>query len=111
MISTEHSISRTAQFIAAGIGIVILLVAVAATASFITHNAMESKATEHARVYHTQPLTMAPMPLDVPTCDNKNSSNEAVGATKIKHPATLGSTVGGAYLGNHYLPAREAACR
>lgn len=117
----------TKQMLAAGVGAIILIGGTAVASSYITRSSLEpTPKSQQARVYHTQPLSMAatqPTQPSLPPCDDKNIVGamgggvaggvvgNQFGGGSGKTLATVGGAIGGAYLGNQYLPTRNATCR
>jgi len=117
----------TTKYMLAGVGVVVLIASAAVASSYITRSSLEPKfKQQEARVYHTQPLSMAasqPAQRALPPCDDKNIVGtigggvaggvvgNQFGGGSGKTLATVGGAIGGAYLGNQYLPTRNATCR
>lgn len=106
----------------------LLFTATAAIASYVTRETMKPAAvastpakTKYKEVAQAQPVQHA-APAQ-PKCDDSNIVGTAVGGVaggiagnqigngKGKTVATIGGVLGGAYLGNQYIPTRNVTCR
>lgn len=118
------------HMIALGAAAVVLVASSAAAGAFIIQNM--DKPPERAAVHQVsqkesihwnqQARAQQPQPQKV-ACDDNNIVGTAVGGlvggvagSQVGHgngktAATIGGTLGGAYLGNQFIPARNATCR
>ena len=117
------------KLLGASIGIVVLMAATALGASYFTRETMQPAAQnvapaaqpkQHAKVQNQQAAPAAPAQ---PSCDDKNIVGTVAGGaaggvigSQIGHgggktAATIGGVLGGAYLGNQYIPTRNVTCK
>lgn len=124
----KRTTSTTTRYLAAGAGIVVLMIGTAALSSYLTRSTLEEKpvaqTTAAKRAHPQQQRVASAQPQSAnPACDDGNlvgtlaggAAGAAVGNQfgkgNGKTVATVGGLVGGAYLGQRYMPTQNATCR
>ena len=112
-----------------GTGIILLLVSTAFAASYITQRTeadaeVKAPIKQQAKT-HQQPTraVAAAAPVEIPRCNDSNIlgtvaggaaggiAGNQLGKGSGNTAATIVGTLGGAYLGNQYIPLNNATCR
>lgn len=104
-------------------GVLLLTAGTAAVASYVIQEPSQSKTQPHAQNAQPHNQKVAEAQPAQPDCDDSNIvgtiaggaaggiAGSQIGKGSGKTAATIGGVIGGAYLGNQYIPTKNATCR